>query len=185
MVCEQCHQEFSEDWRVNKIGIPRFCSRGCSNKRSLSKEAKEAIGKKLRTHPQAFCKTCGKKLVNPQSSFCRTCAALSRKGHSKYGIPYTTHSDYISSRRKAIRDELIEYKGGQCIKCGYHKYSGALQFHHLNPSQKEFTISARTNRSKQELYEEVDKCILICSNCHQELHQHIREGGSVDSFLAS
>ena len=65
--------------------------------------------------------------------------------------------------------EAVEYKGGKCEICGYNKNIAALEFHHLDPSQKDFTISD-TSRNKEKLKIELDKCILVCANCHRELH---------------
>ena len=59
--------------------------------------------------------------------------------------------------------------GGKCERCGYSNYLGALDFHHKDPSQKEFTIGNRDFRLEQ-CIEEAKKCILLCSNCHRELH---------------
>lgn len=56
--------------------------------------------------------------------------------------------------------------------CGYNKNIAALEFHHVNPEEKEFEIDIRhfSNTSLQKLKEEVNKCILLCANCHRELH---------------
>lgn len=66
--------------------------------------------------------------------------------------------------------EAINYKGGKCIKCGYNKYAGALDFHHLDPSKKDYSISRRKNCTLDTIKPELDKCILLCRNCHAELH---------------
>ena len=66
--------------------------------------------------------------------------------------------------------EAINYKGGKCVKCGYNKYPGALDFHHLDPSKKDFAISRKKNCSFDIIKPELDKCILVCRNCHAELH---------------
>lgn len=66
--------------------------------------------------------------------------------------------------------QAINYKGGKCVKCGYNKYAGALDFHHLDPSKKDFTIARRKNCSLETIKPELDKCILLCRNCHAELH---------------
>lgn len=65
--------------------------------------------------------------------------------------------------------KAIEYKGGKCIVCGYHKCPNALTFHHIDPSKKSFGISGGT-RSFEKLKSELDKCVLLCHNCHAELH---------------
>ena len=74
-----------------------------------------------------------------------------------------------SSYRREVKRKLIEYKGGKCQICGYNRCQEALEFHHLDPSQKDFTISGGT-KSFESLKPEVDKCILVCANCHREIH---------------
>jgi hypothetical protein len=65
----------------------------------------------------------------------------------------------------------VEYKGGKCSSCGYNKCIAALEFHHLDPSKKDFSISSSGNtRSWNKVKEELDKCVLLCSNCHREVH---------------
>ena len=66
--------------------------------------------------------------------------------------------------------KLVEYKGGKCEICGYDKCVDALEFHHLNPDEKEFGLSNVDTRALSILKKEADKCILICSNCHREIH---------------
>lgn len=63
-------------------------------------------------------------------------------------------------------------RGGKCEKCGYNHNIAALDFHHLNPKEKEFAIDLRkfSNMSLEKLQKELDKCILVCANCHRELH---------------
>ena len=71
--------------------------------------------------------------------------------------------------RKRKKIELVEYKGGSCQMCGYNKCFEALEFHHTNPNEKDFTISGKS-WSLERLKKEADKCILVCSNCHKEIH---------------
>ncbi len=57
--------------------------------------------------------------------------------------------------------------------CGYRKYQGALDLHHLDPKNKSFAIGDKGyTRSWKKAEEELNKCILVCANCHREL-----EGG--------
>ncbi len=63
--------------------------------------------------------------------------------------------------------------GGRCQICGYDRYIGALQFHHLDPSEKSFTFGRRgLSMSVERFREEARKCVLLCANCHAEV-----EGG--------
>ena len=77
----------------------------------------------------------------------------------------------VQRRRDKIKEIGVQYKGGKCCICGYDKYIGALEFHHLDPNQKDFGISAKGyTRSFERVKDELGKCILVCSNCHKEIH---------------
>lgn len=91
--------------------------------------------------------------------------------HIKSGI---TNSQSVINWRKRKKLELIEYKGGKCEICGYNKCVAALSFHHINPIEKEFTISSYTG-SFEKLKEEIKKCSLLCQNCHIEVHQGLHK----------
>ena len=89
---------------------------------------------------------------------------------------------------KRIRDfkiKCIKYKGEKCISCNYNEYAGALEFHHLDSEEKEFEISNRKNYNFELIKKELDKCILLCSNCHREIHAgYIKyENGSIIKSL--
>ena len=65
----------------------------------------------------------------------------------------------------------MEYKGGKCESCGYNKYIGALEFHHKDFSQKDFQISRhRLQTFNDDVEKELNKCLLLCANCHREIH---------------
>jgi hypothetical protein len=69
-----------------------------------------------------------------------------------------------------FKAECISYKGGKCEKCGYNKCPDALEFHHLNPEEKDFEISSVRKYDFALVQDELDKCVLLCSNCHREEH---------------
>jgi len=75
----------------------------------------------------------------------------------------------VSRRRRALKEQGVEYKGGKCQRCGYDKCVNALQFHHLDPNEKEYSLSS-TTRNWEKTKKELDKCILLCANCHAEDH---------------
>ena len=80
----------------------------------------------------------------------------------------------VGARRKKLKLLLVEYKGNKCERCGYDKCVDALDFHHLDPLQKEFGLSHKgLTRSIDKLKAEADKCILVCANCHREIHAGI------------
>lgn len=66
--------------------------------------------------------------------------------------------------------EAIAYKGGKCMICKYDKHQNSLDFHHTDPSTKESTFSKLRWKKWSTYKEELDKCILVCSNCHGEIH---------------
>lgn len=72
-------------------------------------------------------------------------------------------------KKQRYKLKAVEYKGGKCEVCGYDKNLSALEFHYLDPSEKDFGIST-THRSWDLVKKELDKCILVCANCHREIH---------------
>jgi 5-methylcytosine-specific restriction endonuclease McrA len=76
----------------------------------------------------------------------------------------------VSKRRKVIREKAVTYLGGKCSRCGYNRCLEALEFHHLDPNQKDFSISERGHsRSWERVQKELDKCVILCANCHREV----------------
>lgn len=93
---------------------------------------------------------------------------------------YTLRAAYmreaVKRRRKKLRIMAREYKGGKCMICGYDKCPRALSFHHLDPKKKLFGISEQgLTRSWTKIKQEIDKCILLCANCHMEVHEGITQ----------
>jgi hypothetical protein len=85
-------------------------------------------------------------------------------------------SDQTLERSRLLKSQMVEYKGGCCVKCGYNKYLGALEFHHLDPSKKDFNPSKLKKYSFDDRVKiELDKCILVCSNCHREIHHELKQ----------
>lgn len=71
---------------------------------------------------------------------------------------------------KRNKTTLVEYKGGKCVCCGYNTYIGALDFHHLDPRGKDPNWKKMRHWSAERVKKEVDKCVLLCRNCHSEVH---------------
>ena len=77
----------------------------------------------------------------------------------------------VQKRRKKVRMMAVAYKGGRCEKCGYDRCMEALEFHHTNPAKKDFSISSKGyTRSWKRVQDELDKCAILCANCHRETH---------------
>jgi hypothetical protein len=75
--------------------------------------------------------------------------------------------------RRKLKETLVSHKGGKCEICGYDKSMRALQFHHTDPNQKDFGIGRRTVSDLDKILKEIDKCRLLCSNCHLEEHEQL------------
>jgi len=107
------------------------------------------------------CKQCGKDFV------------YSRKNGSRKTMCATCKVWIYKKRRK---QELVDYCGGECQRCGYNKSNAALQFHHLDSSTKLFRVGANYHRKWADLTAEADKCLLLCANCHAEEHERKNNG---------
>lgn len=83
-------------------------------------------------------------------------------------------SSWVIRNRQKKKIKLVEQFGGKCIVCGYKKYAGALDFHHLNPKEKSFALSVKgLSYSWESILEEAKKCVLVCKNCHTEIEAGI------------
>lgn len=88
-------------------------------------------------------------------------------------------SEAVQKRRDKIKLMAVEYKGGCCEKCGYKKYISVLEFHHIDSIKKDFGIAEKGyTRSWDKVKTELDKCMLLCSNCHREIHEELGNFGS-------
>ena len=73
-------------------------------------------------------------------------------------------------RAQKTKQKCVDYLGGACRLCGYDKCLGALHFHHIDPTKKEFAIGGKKTADIKRLILELDKCALLCANCHAEVH---------------
>ena len=88
---------------------------------------------------------------------------------------YADRAEYlkkaVTARRRKLKAMVVEYRGGQCMICGYNRSFWALDLHHRNAKKKDFGLSVRgLTRSWEKIKKEADKCILLCANCHREIH---------------
>lgn len=106
---------------------------------------------------ECVCETCGRRYIHDW-----------HKGHGARKCNSCRANGWRD--RRALKQRMVDYKGGgACVLCGYSKCLRAMDFHHLDPSSKRFNIASSHNRSWESLRLELDKCILICSNCHFEI----------------
>jgi hypothetical protein len=82
----------------------------------------------------------------------------------------------IVSRRQKHKEMAVTYKGGACQNCGYNKATTSLCFHHVDPSTKSFSLSKGVlEKDWEAIKSELDKCQLLCQNCHREHHSLERD----------
>ena len=84
-------------------------------------------------------------------------------------------SDAVTRRRRKVKRTLVEEAGGGCVGCGYDRCIAALEFHHVDPAEKAFSLSHRgVARSLARARAEAEKCVLLCANCHAEVEAGVR-----------
>jgi hypothetical protein len=76
---------------------------------------------------------------------------------------------WVTENRRKMKLKALDYKGGACERCGYNKCPGVLQFHHED-NNKKFGIGDGGTKSWERIRLEIDKCVLLCANCHAEEH---------------
>lgn len=103
------------------------------------------------------------------------CENCHREVHYELFIERSNGKTQRYQWKRNKKREYVEHKGGACLLCGYDHYEGALDFHHLNPKEKEFQITHLYYKGLDYLKAELDKCILVCANCHAEIHAGLHE----------
>lgn len=108
------------------------------------------------------CRICDKALTGKQTCFC----SITCKNKA--------HQSYQSQQKRGVqrKSDIIKRFGGQCSICGYNRNLSALTFHHKDPSKKTFKLDIRSlsNRTFSKIENELKKCVLVCHNCHAEIH---------------
>lgn len=121
----------------------------------------------------------GKLVACNKRRFCPSCSPFGSKNTRDITKPktdaYANHRRHVTNWQKKARTErkakIVEIMGGCCSKCGYKKCVAALEFHHIDGNNKDFSLSNKGWFSSfQRLLEESKKCILVCANCHREIH---------------
>ena len=114
----------------------------------------------------------------PEGEYKREYARVWRKQNKEFVRDYNK-SRYANSleRVRSFKRSYIEYMGSECVMCGLlfdGKNAAVFDFHHVDPSQKECNFGGN-NRKLETVKTELDKCVLVCSNCHRLLHAGVIE----------
>lgn len=173
VTCDHCGVSFVKLLSQIRKSPNNFCSHSCS-----------ATFNNAKPHPtrsKGTCDICGE-VISASRRFCVACREQGR--HLKPPKPHDSVKEMrrlsTNAYRKKRKQEYLDYLGGVCSSCGYSKSTWSLEFHHIDPSSKLFTISRaiNTHMDKDAVLAELDKCIVLCSNCHGELHENEYKNGS-------
>lgn len=157
-ICVYCQQEF-----IPNTTRQIYCSKKCSKEAEKAKIRAKNEEKRLQGK---ICAKCGNTFIPKRyGSTRRYCFDCVPDGLSNG-----------AQIRAIIKQWGLDYLGRQCVRCGYDKCLDALDFHHKDDATKEFTISDRNIKLDWELIKiELDKCEVLCANCHREEHSKKKE----------
>ena len=123
------------------------------------------------------------RITNNQTVYCCQKCYFDYKSKNKKTIEYKRdwnrkyfqeNKELINNRRRNWRQKrrnmFNDYKSNiGCFRCG-EQHPACLEFHHLDPSEKDISIRTMVRLKGENLSKELDKCILVCANCHREIH---------------
>jgi hypothetical protein len=133
---------------------------------------------KHKNYYRSYCKQCSYKHTKDRRNDPEKRKNDNEKQKEYFKQPEVKRKKLISykNRLSRIKKEAVVYKGGECKICGYNKCLSALEFHHINPNEKDKKLNSRgidRRKSFNNLKSELDKCILVCCRCHREIHENI------------
>lgn len=165
-ICIYCDKEFQYN---SKMSRKKYCSIECVNNdtnfiTNRTKKIKDTYQQRTITNNK--CVWCDNFLDSRRVKYCsKKCKSEEANSRLK---AITRENTKIKARK--IKTELISKKGGGCKLCGYNKNIKALSFHHLNDKKFELTQTNIIKFNKKTIIDEANKCVVLCLNCHQEIH---------------
>jgi len=127
------------------------------------------FGTDLEVSVNKKCRTCG--LEKDRSSFPATGTHVRADG-VRTRLVKADCKECHNAKTMLRHQQMLEQLGVvfACERCGYDRCKSNIEFHHRDPSEKDFTVAGRPSVSMKKLKEEIDKCVVLCSICHGELH---------------
>jgi|ERR1044072_3654388 predicted transcriptional regulator len=123
----------------------------------LNKYKLATLNKQQRREKEPCCIKCGEtdctKFYGNDKIICREC-----------------HKKRVNNKGRENREYAVNKLGGKCANCGYNRYIGSLDIHHLDPSIKDENFKSMRGWSIIRIDREIENCVLLCRNCHSELH---------------
>ena len=116
-------------------------------------------------------------------SVCLTCGRIYEYKRNTGCRKNKCNSCYIAGNRRKRKEMAVGLFGGKCQKCGYSRSLRALAFHHVNASEKELNLSLAHTISWARYVKELNKCVLLCQNCHTEYHDGLWNIESIDRIV--
>ena len=92
------------------------------------------------------------------------------RGRKCFSLCAACHNNLRKELFRDTKRKAVAYKGGKCQICGYDKYIGSMDFHHRDPKTKDPDWNILRSYKFDKLIVELDKCDLLCRNCHGEVH---------------
>lgn len=114
-----------------------------------------------------FCTTCNMELT-PDNRVRWTIGKGKRSGYR--AKCHDCYINYLRKIRSTFKKRCLNYKGCECTECGYSKNIKSLEFHHKNPKEKDVSLSNLVYEKWEIVKTELDKCVVLCVNCHREEH---------------
>lgn len=205
-LCKKCNTklpltlEFFTPRKTDKSGFSLYC-KNCINK---EKQDKRLTKRKLSNKGGTLCEGEGRrcticKTIYPGSNkyfgkhknnikgldtYCKECRRNKNLGNY-YKNPKAWNKTHKKNSDKKQQKIFDLKKQGKCIKCEEKRFY-VLDYHHVYPSKKDFQISQGGAKGWDNLLKEIEKCVLLCSNCHREFHYLEKEKGiTLTEYLAS